>query len=177
MHHSLARSPIAHRHPTQHAAPAVVRVVVLGVTQVLVVLDGTVVSIALPSISRGLHLATARASYPTDLLPGLLVLGLGTGLVFPAASITAMRDVAGGQAGLASGLVTPTAHEVGAALGVAVFSAVAAAGDHTTAGGGFAAGYRHGIAVAAAIAAALAVGALGTVPPVRPAPGVKAAVS
>jgi hypothetical protein len=176
MHHSLARSPIAHRHPTQHAAPAVVRVVVLGVTQVLVVLDGTVVSIALPSISRGLHLATARASYPTDLLPGLLVLGLGTGLVFPAASITAMRDVAGGQVGRASGL-TVTAHEVGAALGVAVFSAVAAAGDHTTAGGGFAAGYRHGIAVAAAIAAALAVGALGTVPPVRPAPGVKAAVS
>jgi hypothetical protein len=35
-------------------------VVLLGVTQVLVVLDGTVVSSALPSISRRLHLATAR---------------------------------------------------------------------------------------------------------------------
>jgi hypothetical protein len=154
----------------------VVGVVLLGVTQVLVVLDGTVMSIALPSISQGLHLATARASYPTDLLPGLPILGLGTGLVFPTASITAMRDVAGGQAGLASGPVLPTAHKVGAALGVAVCSAVATAAEHTTAGGGFAAGYRHSTAVAAAIAAALAVGALLAVALLRPAPGVTAAV-
>lgn len=118
----------------------------------------------------------AQASYATDLLPGLLILGIGTGLVFPAASVTAMRDVTAGQAGLASGLMM-TAHEVGAALGVAVLSAVAAAAaDQTTAGGGFAAGYRHGFAVAAAIAAALAIAALLAVPPVRPAPGVKAAV-
>jgi hypothetical protein len=86
-----------------------------------------------------------------------------------------MRDVAGGQAGLASGPVMPTAHRVGAALGVAVCSAVAAASDHTTAGGGLAAGYRHSTAVAAAIAA-LAFGALLAVAPLRPAPGVTAAV-
>ena len=70
--------------------------------------------------------ASARSGYVTGLLPGLLVIGAGTGLVFPAASVTAMSDIAADQAGLASGLMT-AAHEIGATLGVAVFGAVAAA--------------------------------------------------
>lgn len=56
-----------------------------------------------------------------------------------------MSDVGAGQEVLASGLMT-TAHEIGAALGVAVFSVVAAA--QAAAGGGFAASYRHGFTVA-----------------------------
>jgi len=115
----------------------------------------------------------AQAGYVTGLLPGLLVIGAGTGLVFPAASVTAMADVATGQAGLASGLMT-AAHEIGAALGVAVFSAVATA--QAAAGGGFAAGYRHGFAVVAAVAAGLALAALLVLPAVRPGPGARAAV-
>jgi predicted MFS family arabinose efflux permease len=103
-----------------------------------------------------------RASYATDLLPGLLVLGVGTGLVVAAASLTTMRDATAGQVGRASGLMV-TAHEVGAALGVAVRSAVAA-------------GYRHDLAVAATVAAALAAAALLAVPPLRPVPDGKAAV-
>lgn len=78
----------------------------------------------------------------------MLILGIGAGLAYPAASVTAMRDVTAGQAGLASGLMM-TAHEVGVALGVAVVSVVAAA-----------------LAVAAPVAVSL----------VRPAPGVTAAV-
>jgi EmrB/QacA subfamily drug resistance transporter len=113
---------------------------------------------------------SARAGYVTGVLPGLLVIGAGTGLVFPAASITAMSQVPDDRAGLASGLMT-TAHEIGAALGVAVFSAVA-----TAQGGGLAAGYRHGFAVAAAIAAGLAVAAVLAVPAVRPAEGARVAV-
>ena len=74
------------------------------------------------------------------------------------------------RAGVASGLMT-TAHEIGAALGVAVFSAVAVA-----AGGGIAAGYRHGFIAAAAVAAALAVVAALAVPAVRPAAGTRVAV-
>jgi EmrB/QacA subfamily drug resistance transporter len=115
---------------------------------------------------------SARAGYVPGLLPGLLVLGAGTGLVFPAASVTAMSDVAADRAGLASGLMT-TAHEIGAALGIAVFSAVATA--QAAADGGFAAGYRHGFVVAAAVAAGLALVAVLAIPAVRPAPGVRVA--
>jgi MFS family permease len=120
-----------------------------------------------------LSLVSAHAGYLTGLLPGLLVIAAGTGLVFPAASVTAMSDIADDRAGLASGLMT-TAHEIGAALGVAVFSAVATA--QAAAGGGFAVGYRHGFAVAAGVAAALALVAAVAIPAVRPAPGARAAV-
>jgi predicted MFS family arabinose efflux permease len=116
---------------------------------------------------------SAEAGYLTGLLPGLLVIGTGTGLVFPAASVTAMSDIAEDRAGLASGLMT-AAHEIGAALGVAVFSAVATA--QATVGGGFAAGYRHGFAVVAVVAAMLALVAALAVPSVRPTPGTSVAV-
>jgi EmrB/QacA subfamily drug resistance transporter len=113
---------------------------------------------------------SARSSYLTGFLPGLLVTGIGTGLVLPSAVVTAMSDIAEDRAGLASGLMT-TAHEIGAALGVAVFSAVAVA-----AGGGIAAGYRHGFTVAAAVAGGLAIAASLLVPVVRPAAGARVAV-
>ncbi len=113
---------------------------------------------------------SAHSGYLTGFLPGLLVVGMGTGLVFPATTVTAMSDIAGDRAGLASGLMT-TAHEIGAALGVAVFSAVA-----VTVGDGIAVGYRHGFVVAAAIAAGLAVFAALAVPAVRPPAGARVTV-
>jgi EmrB/QacA subfamily drug resistance transporter len=119
-----------------------------------------------------LSVATTGASYLTGVLPGLLLTGAGTGLVFPAASVTAMSQAGHGEHGLASGLLT-TAHDIGAALGAAVFSAVATA---QAAGAGFAAGYARGFAVAAGIAAGLAVLAVLAVPAVRPAPGARVAV-
>jgi EmrB/QacA subfamily drug resistance transporter len=115
---------------------------------------------------------SAQAGYLTGLLPGLLVIGAGTGLAFPAASVTAMNDIAEDRAGLASGIMT-AAHEIGAAVGVAVFSAVATV---AAAGDGFAAGYRHGFTVVAAVAAGLALIALLTLPAVRPGPGARVAV-
>ncbi|HEX9370608.1 MAG TPA: hypothetical protein VF897_06355, partial [Roseiflexaceae bacterium] len=70
-----------------------------------------------------------------DLLPGFLILGLGVGLAFVAASVTAMAEIRHEQAGLASGLMT-TAHELGAALGVAILSAIALSGPDLAAGYG-----------------------------------------
>ncbi len=105
--------------------------------------------------------APDHASYAGDLLPGFLVLALGIGLVFPAASVTTMSEVEHERAGLASGLMT-TGHELGAALGVATFSAIA------TSGSTFASGYGDGFLVAAVVAAVLALVALVTVPAVRP---------
>jgi hypothetical protein len=121
----------------------------------------------------GLWLAglTAGDGYGTGVLPGLVILGLGIGLVFPAATVSAMSNVGAGREGLASGMMT-TAHEVGAALGVAVFAAVAATAG-SAAGTGLAGGYRHGFAVAAAVAAGLAIVALVAVPPARPAAGAR----
>jgi EmrB/QacA subfamily drug resistance transporter len=113
---------------------------------------------------------SARSGYLTGFLPGLLVVGTGTGLVLPATAIAAMNDIAEDRAGVASGLMT-TAHEIGAALGVAVFSAVAVATS-----GGIAAGYRNGFTVAAAVAGGLAVAAAVLVPAVRPAAGARVAV-
>jgi EmrB/QacA subfamily drug resistance transporter len=113
---------------------------------------------------------SARSGYLTGFLPGLLVVGTGTGLVLPATAIAAMNDIAEDRAGVASGLMT-TAHEIGAALGVAVFSAVAVATS-----GGIAAGYRNGFTVAAAVAGGLAVAAAVLVPAVRPAAGTRVAV-
>jgi len=120
-----------------------------------------------------LSAASAQAGYVPGLLPGLLLIGAGTGLVFPAASVTAMSDAGPGRHGLASGLLT-TAHDIGAALGVAAFSVLASTG--AAAGRGFAGGYRHGFTAAAIIAAGLAVLALLAVPAVRPARGTRAAV-
>jgi EmrB/QacA subfamily drug resistance transporter len=113
---------------------------------------------------------SARSGYASGLLPGLLVTGAGAGLVLPATAVTAMSEIAADRAGLASGLMT-AAHEIGAALGVAVFSAVAVA-----ASGGVAAGYRHGFILAAAVAGGLAVVAALLVPAVRPAAGARVAV-
>jgi EmrB/QacA subfamily drug resistance transporter len=107
-----------------------------------------------------------HAAYLANVLPGLMAVGVGLGLSFVAVSITLMADVRDEQAGLASGLMT-TAHEVGAALGVALVSAVATG----AAAGSFVTGYRTGMLAIAFIAAVLAVVALLAVPTVRPPAG------
>ena len=94
----------------------------------------------------GLAVATAGAvllatlvagnGYAVGVLPGLVVLGLGLGATFVAATTTAMTSVGDDVAGLASGL-SSTAHELGASFGVAVLGAIAGgaavAGDVETA--------------------------------------------
>jgi EmrB/QacA subfamily drug resistance transporter len=91
--------------------------------------------------------AGADASYAADVLPGFLVLGLGVGPMFVAISVAAMGDVKHDEAGLASGVMM-TGHEVGAALGVAVLTAVA--GDLTTRAG-LVAGHGEAFVAVAAI--------------------------
>jgi predicted MFS family arabinose efflux permease len=112
-----------------------------------------------------LSAAPTDAHYAPDLLPGLVLLGLGMGLAVPAVSITMMDRVGPETAGAASGVLS-TAHEIGAALGTAVFSAVAVSsstGAIGSSGSAFVAG--------AIVAAGLAVLAVAAVPAVRPAAG------
>ena len=66
--------------------------------------------------------------YLLHILPGMLLLGLGMGVAFPALMAIAMSEVAPEDAGIASGLVGTTA-EAGGALGLAVLATLA---DHRT---------------------------------------------
>ncbi len=82
----------------------------------------------MPLIMAGLLLfarAPVDGSYATDVLPSMLLLGVGAGLAFPALMAVAMAGVAPQDAGLASGLVNTTA-QVGGALGLAVLATLAA---------------------------------------------------
>jgi EmrB/QacA subfamily drug resistance transporter len=112
--------------------------------------------------------ASGHAAYATDLLPGFLLLGLGVGLVLVAISVTAMSEIEADRAGLASGLMT-TAHELGAAIGVAIFSAIAL--GSATAGTAFVRGYGNGALAGALIAIGLSVFAAVAVPTFRPVAG------
>jgi EmrB/QacA subfamily drug resistance transporter len=60
-----------------------------------------------------------------DVLPGMILLGLGAGIAFNPLLLAAMGDVDQSEAGLASGVVN-TAFMMGGALGLAVLASVAA---------------------------------------------------
>jgi MFS family permease len=61
-----------------------------------------------------------------DVLPGMLLLGLGAGVAFNPLLMAAMSEVPETESGLASGIVN-TAFMLGGALGLAVLASVAAA--------------------------------------------------
>src|SRR5690606_18187073 len=65
------------------------------------------------------------------LLPALLGLGVGMGLLTPAVVAAALRAAPADRAGLASG-VTNAVRQAAGALGVAVFGAVAGTPQHPT---------------------------------------------
>jgi len=108
--------------------------------------------------------APVDGHFAADVLPGMLLLGLGAGIAFNPMLLAAMSDVEPGQSGLASGVVN-TAFMMGGALGLAVLASLAAARTAALAAAGaapvaaLAGGYRATFlagAVIAAVAAALA---------------------
>ncbi|HTA36939.1 MAG TPA: MFS transporter, partial [Solirubrobacteraceae bacterium] len=97
-----------------------------------------------------------HGDYVTDVLPVMLLLGLGVGSSFPALMTLAMADAEPQDAGLASGLVN-TAAQVGGALGLAVLATTSAThtSSLTKAGKPLADALTSGYHVAFAIGAAL----------------------
>jgi EmrB/QacA subfamily drug resistance transporter len=101
--------------------------------------------------------------YLLDVLPPMVLLGVGAGMAFPALAALGMADATPDDAGLASGVFSTTA-QVGSALGLAALATLSA-GRHTTLRhSGLsdvvaqAGGYRLALLVAAAlVTAALAV--------------------
>jgi hypothetical protein len=121
----------------------------------------TIAAIGLVVVAGGgvlLSRADETSSYVGGLLPGLCLIGVGAGLVFAAVAGTAMNGIPAEHTGMASGFLM-TGHEVGAALGVAVLSAIAGTAGNLTAASGVVEAYARGalaITVVAVVFAALA---------------------
>jgi len=105
-----------------------------------VVAAGMVLSAAAMLMFTGVGVGT---SYAATVLPGLLVLGVGLGLIFGTAMETATCGVQGADAGVASALVN-TGQQVGGSIGTALLSTLAA-----SASGAYAATHRAAADVAA----------------------------
>jgi EmrB/QacA subfamily drug resistance transporter len=124
-----------------------------------------------PPLTAGLLLAAlgllllARApvdgSFAIDVLPSMILLGLGAGMAFNPVLLAAMSDVEPTEAGLASGLVN-TSFMMGGALGLAVLASLAASRSDTLLADGesqaaaLTGGYHVAFLVAAIFAAAAA---------------------
>jgi EmrB/QacA subfamily drug resistance transporter len=125
-----------------------------------------------PPLAAGLLLSAtalvlfARApvggSFLVDVLPGMILLGLGSGMSFNPLLLAAMNDAAPSEAGLASGVVN-TSFMMGGAIGLAILASLAAArtdGLLASGEGSLAAlngGYQIAFLVGALFAAAAAV--------------------
>ncbi len=109
--------------------------------------------------------APVDGSFVSDVLPSMLLLGIGAGIAFNPVLLAAMSEVAPEESGLASGIVN-TSFMMGGALGLAVLASIAAsrtdslsaAGDSTRAA--LTGGYHVAFVVGALFAVAAA--AIGT---------------
>jgi EmrB/QacA subfamily drug resistance transporter len=79
--------------------------------------------------------APVDGNFVVDVLPSMILLGIGAGIAFNPVLFAAMSDVAPTEAGLASGVVN-TAFMMGGALGLAVLASVAASRTETLAASG-----------------------------------------
>ena len=104
--------------------------------------------------------APVDGSYVVDVLPSMILLGLGAGMAFNPVLLAAMSDVEPQESGLASGIVN-TSFMMGGALGLAVLASVAASrsGDLLASGESEAAALTGGYHVAFLLGALFAFGA------------------
>ena len=119
-----------------------------------------------PPLATGLLVAAvglllfARApvdgSFVVDVLPGMILLGLGAGMAFNPVLLAAMSDVEPREAGLASGVVN-TSFMMGGALGLAVLASLAASRTNGASLEALANGYHAAFLLGAVFAVAAAV--------------------
>jgi EmrB/QacA subfamily drug resistance transporter len=81
----------------------------------------TLASVGLMLFAR----APVDGSFAMDVLPSMILLGIGAGMAFNPLLLAAMNDVSPNEAGLASGIVN-TSFMMGGALGLAVLASLAA---------------------------------------------------
>jgi EmrB/QacA subfamily drug resistance transporter len=106
--------------------------------------------------------APVDGTFVTDVLPSMILLGLGAGMAFNPVLLAAMGDVDPAEAGLASGVVN-TSFMMGGAVGLAVLASVAASRTNTLVAAGHSevaaltGGYHIAFLLGAIFAAAAAV--------------------
>ncbi|HEY3543953.1 MAG TPA: MFS transporter [Gaiellaceae bacterium] len=106
--------------------------------------------------------APVHAGFVVDVLPSMILIGLGAGIAFNPMLLAAMSDVEPQDSGLASGIVN-TAFMMGGALGLAVLASVAASRTDSLRAGGdpvaaaLTGGYHVAFAVGALFALAAAI--------------------
>jgi EmrB/QacA subfamily drug resistance transporter len=111
--------------------------------------------------------APLDAGYVVDLLPSMVLFGIGAGLAFPALTTLAMSGATAEDSGLASGLVN-TSLQVGGAVGLAVLATLSATrtdnllADGESTAEALTGGYRFAFVVAAGLVV-VAVGIASTV--------------
>ncbi len=106
-------------------------------------------------------------SYVGDVLPGMLIAGVGLGVILVSVSVAVLTTAADEESGMLSGLNT-TGHEVGGSLGVAILLTIATgAVGGSTAPAALANGIGNAFLVAGLIAGAASVIALVILPSAR----------
>jgi len=141
-------------------ANVIMAVLSLGLSAKLVLRFGIRAPLAIGLLLAAAGLALfARApvdgAFGTDVLPSMILLGLGAGMAFNPLLLAAMSDVEPNDAGLASGLVN-TSFMMGGALGLAILASLAAARSETL----LASGHSHLAALAGGYHAAFLSGAV-----------------
>src|SRR5688572_9653774 len=106
-----------------------------------------------------------NGSYVRDVLPGMLVAGLGLGVAVVSVSIAILTGAREEEAGMISGL-NSTGHEIGGTLGIAIFSTIAA-GSGAVAGPQAASGIAHAFVAAGLLATVASLVALAMLPRAR----------
>jgi MFS family permease len=106
-----------------------------------------------------------NGSYLRDVLPGMLVAGLGLGVAVVAVSIAILTGAREEESGMISGL-NSTGHEIGGTIGIALFSTIAA-GTGVLAGPQAAAGISHAFVAAALLTSVAGLVALAVLPQAR----------
>jgi EmrB/QacA subfamily drug resistance transporter len=106
-------------------------IVAAGISSQLFARIGTrpvIVAGALIAAGGGWYLSRipVHGTYPRNLLPGLVIMAFGIGAILIAGTTAANAGVPADKAGLAAGLLN-AAQQLGTALGLAIFSAIATA--------------------------------------------------
>jgi EmrB/QacA subfamily drug resistance transporter len=155
----------------------IIGVLSVGVSARLIIRFGATATLlpGLGLIAAGLALfvrVPADGHYVADVLPTMLLIGIGGGLVFPSLFTLALSSAGASDSGLASGLVN-TSQQVGGAIGLAVLASLSTTrSDNLVASGDSSAsaltsGYQLAFAIAASlviVAIALAAALLRTPP-------------
>ena len=102
-------------------------------------------------------------SYVTDVLPGMLVAGLGLGVAVVSVSMAILTGSREEEAGMLSGL-NSTGHEIGGTLGIAIFSTIAAGASGAILGPQAAAGIGNAFLIAALVATLAGLVAIAVLP-------------